>query len=144
MRPRGSPPTPSARSSDRAPVGIAATETANVSSPIFMIEPAPNWRSICVSAPWSAESRALAAFSCSLSISGFSLMCERSKVEVEPDGCSPPQSGYQGQMASLFELVFAGPRLFVGALEAVAKLPREMEALRGEIAGVRDGGGGGI
>ena len=41
-------------------------------------------------------------------------------------------------MASLFDLVFSGPRLFVGALEAVAKLPREMEALRGEIAGVRD------
>src|SRR5436853_223800 len=30
-------------------------------------------------------------------------------------------------MASLVELVFAGPRLFLGALEAVAKLPREME-----------------
>ena len=41
MRPRGTPPTPSARSSDSAPVGIAATWTRMESSPIFMIEPGP-------------------------------------------------------------------------------------------------------
>src|SRR3954447_12033246 len=68
MRPRGRPPTPSARSSDSAPVGTAETRTWAASSPIFMIDPAPNWRSICVSAPVSAVSRALAAFSCSLSM----------------------------------------------------------------------------
>jgi hypothetical protein len=48
---------------------MADTLTAASSSPIFMIEPLPNVRSICVSAPFSAASRALAAFSCSLSIS---------------------------------------------------------------------------
>src|SRR5436305_2904676 len=67
MRPRGMPPTPSARSSDRAPVGIAATRTAASSSPILMIEPLPKARSIWPSAPFSAASRALAAFSCSFS-----------------------------------------------------------------------------
>src|SRR5918997_554173 len=45
MRPRGTPPTPSARSSDSAPVGTAATRTWAASSPIFMIDPAPKARS---------------------------------------------------------------------------------------------------
>ena len=67
IRPRGRPPTPSARSSDSAPVGIASTLTWKASSPIFMIEPSPNSRWICVIALFSAASRALAAFSCSLS-----------------------------------------------------------------------------
>src|ERR1051326_6127039 len=68
MRPRGKPPTPSARSSDRAPDGMAATLTAASSSPMRMIEPLPNWRSIWVNALFSAESRAFAAFSVSESI----------------------------------------------------------------------------
>src|SRR5919198_976039 len=50
MRPRGKPPTPSARSSDSAPDGMADTLTAASSSPMRMIEPLPNWRSIWVSA----------------------------------------------------------------------------------------------
>ena len=54
---------PSARSSDSAPVGIALTRTCAPSSPMRMTVPLPNWRSICVSAPCSAASRALAAFS---------------------------------------------------------------------------------
>src|SRR5215217_1858863 len=45
MRPRGTPPTPSARSSARAPVGIEATFWGS-SSPMRMIEPFPNCRSI--------------------------------------------------------------------------------------------------
>src|SRR3954447_6485581 len=91
MRPRGIPPTPSARSSDRAPVGIASTRTAAASSPIFMIEPLPNWRSICESAPLSAASRALAAFSCSLSIKPSLLEVGNDKLRVESDGTSPPE-----------------------------------------------------
>ena len=67
-RPRGNPPTPSARSSESAPVGMAETLTANASSPIFMIDPSPNWRWICVMAVLSAASRAFAAFSWSLSM----------------------------------------------------------------------------
>src|SRR5215208_7528035 len=45
-RPLGTPPTPSARSSARAPVEIEAT-LGSPSSPMRMIEPLPNWRSIC-------------------------------------------------------------------------------------------------
>ena len=63
MRPFGMPPMPSARSSDSAPVGMASTRTCAPSSPIRMTEPLPNWRSICVSAPDSAASRALPAWS---------------------------------------------------------------------------------
>jgi hypothetical protein len=39
-------------------VGIAATRTAAASSPIFMIDPWPNARSIWPSAFFSADSRA--------------------------------------------------------------------------------------
>ena len=66
MRPRGTPPMPSARSSESAPVGIAATRTWAPSSPMRMTVPLPNSRSICVSAPWSAAARAFAAFSSSV------------------------------------------------------------------------------
>src|ERR671921_1080679 len=45
-RPLGTPPTPSARSSAKAPVEIEAT-LGSPSSPMRMIEPLPNWRSIC-------------------------------------------------------------------------------------------------
>ncbi len=61
MRPRGMPPMPSARSSDSAPVGMASTLTCAPSSPMRMTEPLPNWRSIWVSAPCRAASRALPA-----------------------------------------------------------------------------------
>jgi hypothetical protein len=64
--PAGTPPMPSARSSDSAPVGIASQRTCAPSSPIRMTVPLPNSRSICVSAPWRAASRALAAFSSSV------------------------------------------------------------------------------
>ena len=66
MRPRGTPPIPSARSSDSAPVGTTPTRTLAPSSPMRMTVPLPNWRSIWVSAPWRAASRALAAFSSSV------------------------------------------------------------------------------
>src|SRR3954447_707575 len=127
MRPRGSPPTPSARSSDSAPVGTAATLTAAASSPIFMIEPAPNCRSIWVRALCSAESRAFAAFSCSLSMRAISFGSERWNLEADPDGCSPPrrrkpaqtldgwvdrrETGYLREMASPRDLLMLGPRL---------------------------------
>src|SRR5215208_2975640 len=45
-RPLGTPPTPRARSSARAPVEIEATLRYS-SSPMRTIEPLPNWRSIC-------------------------------------------------------------------------------------------------
>src|SRR5688572_5642553 len=85
MRPRARPPTPSARSSEMAPVEMALTLTAKASSPIFMIEPAPNWRSICPTALCSADSRALAAFSCSLSMVKPFLASEHTNVGSESD-----------------------------------------------------------
>src|ERR671934_2685719 len=60
IRPRGTPPTPSARSSESAPVGIASTWTA-LSSPSRITEPWPNWRSIWVTAACSAASFAFAS-----------------------------------------------------------------------------------
>ena len=46
MRPRGTPPTPSARSTPIDPVGITATGCACCSSPIRITEPLPNCFSI--------------------------------------------------------------------------------------------------
>src|SRR5689334_8185191 len=57
MRPRGTPPTPSARSTDSAPVGIAATLTAKRSSPSRISEPWPNSFSIWLTAALSAAPR---------------------------------------------------------------------------------------
>src|SRR5579863_3909296 len=71
MRPRGTPPMPSARSSDSAPVGIAATRTCAPGSPIRMTVPLPNSRSIWVSAPSRAAARAFAALSTSVTVIGF-------------------------------------------------------------------------
>src|SRR3984957_2753972 len=64
--PLGTPPMPSAKSSDSAPVGIASTRTCAPSSPMRMTEPLPNSRSIWPSAPCRAASRAFAAFSSSV------------------------------------------------------------------------------
>src|SRR5919197_978489 len=98
MRPRGKPPTPSAMSSDRAPEGIAETFTAAASSPIFMIDPCPNWRSIWVSALFSAESRAFAAFSVSVSIWVLLAFFEmdrrvRARSDTTPDQNANPSQG---------------------------------------------------
>src|SRR5581483_4705628 len=49
MRPRGTPPMPSARSSAIDPVGIEST-CILATSPSRMIAPLPNWRSIWASA----------------------------------------------------------------------------------------------
>src|SRR4051794_27920491 len=98
MRPRGKPPTPSARSSDSAPVGTGWTRTAAASPPSFMIEPAPNCRSICVKAPCRAESRALAAFSCSLSMSGLSFEVRTSEAKDGTGQMFAPLQG--GQVGS--------------------------------------------
>jgi hypothetical protein len=49
MRPRGTPPTPSAASTPIDPVEIELM-AANSFAPRRMIEPLPNCRSICVSA----------------------------------------------------------------------------------------------
>src|SRR3954470_1781934 len=87
MRPRGTPPMPSARSSDSAPVGIALTLTWAPSSPIRMTVPLPNWRSIWVRAPWSAASRAFAAFSSSMTLMGkpLSEIEVRRRIHPRPD-----------------------------------------------------------
>src|SRR5690606_16507085 len=55
MRPRGTPPMPSARSRASAPVGMTETFCA-AASPIFMMAPLPNCRSIWPSAMSSALS----------------------------------------------------------------------------------------
>src|SRR5262245_51152854 len=60
MRPRGTPPIPSARSSASAPVGIDSTLTVPL-SPRRISEPWPKSRSICVTAASSAASLALAS-----------------------------------------------------------------------------------
>jgi hypothetical protein len=53
-RPRGIPPTPRAASTAREPVGITAIGTSGW-SPNRMMEPFPNWRSICVRAVSTAR-----------------------------------------------------------------------------------------
>src|SRR5439155_23101480 len=55
MRPRGTPPTPSARSSPIDPVGLTSIPAGVSPSPSFMMAPLPNCFSICC----SASSRAL-------------------------------------------------------------------------------------
>src|SRR6185437_938146 len=65
MRPLGTPPMPSARSSDSAPVGIASTRTCAPSSPMRMTEPLPNSRSIWPSAPLRPSPHRSRASSCS-------------------------------------------------------------------------------
>ena len=53
MRPRGTPPMPSARSRDSDPVGMASTLTG-MSSPRRMMAPLPKFFSICAMAVSSA------------------------------------------------------------------------------------------
>src|SRR5689334_22583059 len=60
IRPRGTPPMPSAKSSASAPVGIESTLTVPL-SPRRIREPCPKSRSICVTAASSAASLALAS-----------------------------------------------------------------------------------
>ena len=111
MRPRGTPPTPSARSSDSAPVGIAATLTWKASSPIRMIEPWPKSRSICPSALFSADSRALAAFSCSLSMFCSLKSLEKPRLGPLSDDKRGARSGCSGSAERV-----AVERLVAGAL----------------------------
>ena len=54
MRPRGRPPTPSATSSERAPVGMTAISSSGPPAPRRMTEPLPNCRSIWAIARSSA------------------------------------------------------------------------------------------
>ena len=58
MRPRGTPPMPSAASSGSAPVGITPMLSSLPSSPSFMMDPCPNFDSI-----WSVVSLSIFAFS---------------------------------------------------------------------------------
>src|SRR6266849_11129148 len=67
-RPRGSPPTPSARSSPREPVGMTGTSVGISAVPSFIIEPLPNCFSI-----W-AIARSMARFFSSFSAIVFSSM----------------------------------------------------------------------
>src|SRR6202012_4909407 len=61
IRPRGTPPIPSARSSASEPVGIESTLIVPL-SPRRISEPTPKSRSIWVTAASRAESFALASF----------------------------------------------------------------------------------
>src|SRR5690348_15468537 len=70
MRPRGSPPTPSAMSRPSEPVETTSMPFSTSLSPIFMIEPLPN----CFSIWESAACRAFALFSSILGISEFALL----------------------------------------------------------------------
>src|SRR5829696_1338032 len=149
MRPRGTPPTPSARSSDSAPVGTAATRTFAESSPIFMIEPAPKVRSICVRAPFRAASRALRAFSCSFSMSVFSLSLEitryeRPRTDSLPQlpprpGKSAPTSDppLRGLEAALLALLAHAPHDRQGRIPADAPA-RDFHVVAGRPAGRLD------
>src|SRR5689334_13945462 len=62
IRPRGMPPTPSARSSAMEPVGIEST-LCRSAEPSFMIEPRPNCFSIARMAASTAFPRSATAFS---------------------------------------------------------------------------------
>ena len=55
-RPRGRPPTPSARSSPMEPVGITATGCASSAAPSLITEPRPNCFSIATMAAATAFS----------------------------------------------------------------------------------------
>src|SRR3954453_13433531 len=128
IRPRGTPPTPSARSRESAPVGIASISIASW-SPRRMSEPWPNWRSIWVFAAWSAASFAFASFSAALSaafkfaffscaISSSPFFCERQIQLGESD-------------------VFSAGR---PQIRAVERQPRRLERL-GELGRKRRGRG---
>src|SRR5580700_1767229 len=61
MRPRGNPPTPNAKSSAIEPVRTTSNAIRSWKSPIRMIEPLPNCRSICASALVRASCRSSSA-----------------------------------------------------------------------------------
>src|SRR3954452_19850693 len=128
MRPRGIPPTPSARSSDSAPVGIASTRTIASSSPMRMIEPLPNWRSIWESAPFSAASRAFAAFSCSLSIKPSLLEVGNEKLRPGSDRFAP--LGLPQAPAGNAERTVSADRSVIAALESALEADPASTAIR--------------
>src|SRR3954454_16741583 len=115
IRPRGTPPTPSARSRESAPVGIASISIASW-SPRRMSDPWPNWRSIWVFAAWSAASFAFASLSAALSaafkfaffscvISSSPFFCEREIQLGESDvfGAGRPQIRAVERQSRAFE-----------------------------------------
>src|SRR3954447_13379805 len=109
---------PRARSSESAPVGIALTRTWAPSSPIRITVPFPNCRSIWVSAPCSAASRALAAFSSMVADTLAPVLSSLSKnVGSSPDGNASTPGG--GGCASGVTRKAPGdvPELLRGALE---------------------------
>src|SRR3954451_19056636 len=125
MRPRGTPPMPSARSRDSAPVGIALTFTWAPSSPMRMTVPLPNWRSICVSAPCRAASRAFAAFS-----SSVTLMVKPRLSRTYPAGNLPHgPDGIRRRATALHECVSA---LHANARGGAQTGPVRREALDAE------------
>ena len=74
MRPRGKPPMPSARSSERLPVEMASTCMVTF-CPSFMIAPLPNCFSICESAVSSAVFFASPVFLVGEGVCFFSAIC---------------------------------------------------------------------
>ena len=89
IRPRGSPPMPSARSSARAPVGIASIPTLP-RSPRRMMAPFPNCFSIWPSAMSSDLSRSIRADSFWVPPSGGSWLRLRRRTGVRGRALAPP------------------------------------------------------
>src|SRR5690606_19226330 len=86
IRPFGSPPMPSAMSSDSEPVEVDEISATGLSAPSRMIEPLPNCRSICASAEASAFSLSheRLSFNTRISATASSLL-----VPLPADGVHP-------------------------------------------------------
>src|SRR5271163_806328 len=84
IRPRGSPPMPSAMSRPKDPLDITSVSAAASRDPSFMIEPLPNARSICPSAASKARCLSIA-----------SLPKRRNAVCIVPSPYSIPNDAVQ-------------------------------------------------
>src|SRR5688572_20372378 len=153
-RPPGTPPTPSAMSSESAPVETASTGI-DALSPSFMTEPAPNSRSIWVIAALSAASFALAsvwlAFASLSGVWGFAIF---NCLSAAPDGqllvghghvlrARRPEQGTVGRdpdaKEGLQQRVRKRPRRRLDAHLAPAPAPARIGRREALLAHARDG-----
>src|SRR5215218_7309578 len=123
IRPRGMPPTPSARSSAIEPVGIESTDCRSA-DPSFMIEPRPNCFSIARIAASTARPRSPTALSAlplraSMSLPVIVILSSLLAASAEPTERDPvPARGVASALAGLL----VPPRL--------ALLPDQLRLLR--------------